>query len=57
MAVGICLHLQWERIFKDMGIIHTNWRIKSEPSVVYDTNLKMVPTQWKHPQQECHSQA
>lgn len=32
MAVGICLHLQWEQIFKDMGIAHTNWRIKSEPS-------------------------
>lgn len=32
MAVGICLHLQWEQTFKDMGIAHTNWRIKSEPS-------------------------
>lgn len=57
MAVGICLHLQWEHIFKDMGIIHTNGRIKSEPSVVYDTNQKMAPAQWKRAQQEFHSQA
>lgn len=44
-------------IFKDMGIIHTNGRIKSEPSVVYDTNQKMAPAQWKRAQQEFHSQA
>lgn len=45
MPVGVCLHLQWEQNFKDIGITHTNRRIKSEPSMVYDTNRlqRMVP--------------